>query len=91
MSHVESISPKFDVAYSNNPLGMQLFKDAGRDVRQVPMFDRGVLEGAEVRRRMGKGDDWQSLVPIPVREIFDEIGGIERIQKINESDSERKI
>ena len=91
VSHVESISPKFDVAYSNNPLVIQLFKDAGRDVRQVPMFDRGVLEGAEVRRRMGKGDDWQSLVPIPVREIIDEIGGIERIQKINESDSERKI
>ena len=89
VSHVESISPSFDVAYSNNPLVIQLFREAGKEIRQVPMFDREVLEGAEVRRRMENEEDWQSLVPIPVRDIIEEIEGIRRIQKINESDSER--
>jgi nicotinamide-nucleotide adenylyltransferase len=89
VSHVESISPRFDVAYSNNPLVIQLFKEAEKEIRQVPMFDRDVLEGAEVRRRMENGEDWQALVPIPVKKIIEEIGGIERIQRINESDSER--
>jgi nicotinamide-nucleotide adenylyltransferase len=77
------------VAYSNNPLVIQLFKEAGKEIRQVPMFDRDVLEGAEVRRRMENGEDWQGLVPSPVKKIIEEIGGIGRIQKINESDSER--
>ncbi len=89
VSHVESISPRFDVAYSNNPLVIQLFKEAGKEIRQVPMFDRDVLEGAEVRRRRENGEDWQGLVPSPVKKIIEEIGGIGRIQKINESDSER--
>ena len=53
------------------------------------MFDREVLEGAEVRRRMENEEDWQSLVPVPVRDIIEEIVGSRRIQKINESDSER--
>ena len=89
VSHVESISPSFDVAYSNNPLVIQLFREAGKEIRQVPMFDREVLEGAEVRRRMENEEDWQSLVPVRVRDILEELGGIRRIQNINDSDSVR--
>ena len=87
VSHVQSMSPDFDVAYSNNPLVIQLFKEAGVEVRQSPMFDREVLEGTEVRERMIDGDDWQSLVPDPVIEIVEEIDGIERIQRVSASDS----
>ncbi len=47
VSHVQSMSPAFDVAYSNNPLVIQLFKEAGVEVRQSPMFDRDRLEGSE--------------------------------------------
>jgi nicotinamide-nucleotide adenylyltransferase len=89
VSHVESISPKFDVAYSNNPLVIQLFKEAGREIRQVSMFDRDVLEGAGVRMKMREGGDWRSLVPQEVVKIIEEVGGIERIKMINESDSKR--
>ena len=39
VSHVESISPRFDVAYSNNPLVIQLFKEAGKENKQVTMQD----------------------------------------------------
>ncbi|MFW6045623.1 MAG: nicotinamide-nucleotide adenylyltransferase, partial [Natronomonas sp.] len=31
VSHVESMSPRFDVAYSNNPLVVRLFKEAGTE------------------------------------------------------------
>jgi len=65
VSHVESMSPNFDVAYSNNPLVIQLFHEAGVEVRQSPMFDREVLEGTEVRERMIDGGEWESLVPTP--------------------------
>ncbi len=87
VSHVQSMSPDFDIAYSNNPLVIQLFREAGVDVRQSPMFNREVLEGTEVRERMIDDEDWERLVPDPVVDVVDEANGIERLQMVNDSDS----
>ncbi|MFB6122708.1 MAG: nicotinamide-nucleotide adenylyltransferase [Haloferacaceae archaeon] len=87
VSHVESMAPSFDVAYSNNPLVIQLFHESGVDVRQSPMFNRDVLEGTELRERMIEGGDWERLVPDPVVEVIHEIDGIERIQRVSETDT----
>ncbi|MWV63348.1 nicotinamide-nucleotide adenylyltransferase [Halorubrum sp. JWXQ-INN 858] len=87
VSHVRSMSPRFDVAYSNNPLVIRLFEEAGVEVRQSPMFRRDVLEGTELRERMIEGDDWEALVPAVVADVIDEIDGVERIRRIAESDT----
>ncbi len=87
VSHVQSMSPDFDIAYSNNPLVIRLFEEAGVEVRQSPMFNRDVLEGTEVRDRMVDGGDWQRLVPDPVVEVIEESDGIDRIQQVSDSDS----
>ena len=87
VGHVRSMSPAFDVAYSNNPLVIQLFSEAGVEVRQSPMFNRDVLEGAELRERMIRGDDWRSLVPEAVVDVIEEIDGIERIQRVSDTDA----
>jgi nicotinamide-nucleotide adenylyltransferase len=87
VSHVQSMSPRFEVAYSNNPLVVRLFEEAGVEVRQSPMFRREEWEGTEVRERMIDGGDWESLVPAPVAEVIRETGGVERIQQISESDA----
>ncbi len=79
VSHVQSMSPNFDVAYSNNPLVVRLFEEAGIEVRQSPMFQREEFEGTEVRTRMAAGDDWESLVPQTVAEVIEEIEGLNRI------------
>ncbi|ELZ91783.1 nicotinamide-nucleotide adenylyltransferase [Haloferax mucosum ATCC BAA-1512] len=86
VSHVQSMSPAFEVAYSNNPLVIQLFTEAGVEVRQSPMFNREVLEGTEVRQRMIEDRDWESLVPDEVADVVREIGGIERLQQVTSSD-----
>ncbi|MCG1002221.1 MULTISPECIES: nicotinamide-nucleotide adenylyltransferase [Halobacterium] len=87
VSHVQSMSPNFDVAYSNNPLVIRLFNEAGIEVRQSPMFERDVLEGTEIRRRMEAGGDWRELVPKPVADVIDEIDGIDRIQRVGDTDT----
>jgi nicotinamide-nucleotide adenylyltransferase len=87
VSHVQSMSPNFDVAYSNNPLVIRLFDEAGIEVRQSPMFERDVLEGTEIRRRMVDGGDWETLVPDAVVEVVEEIDGIDRIRKVADTDS----
>ena len=87
VSHVQSMCPRFDVAYSNNPLVIRLFEEAGTEVRSSPMFRREVLEGSEVRDRMVDDGDWQSLVPDAVVDVMDEIDGVARIRQVAESDT----
>ncbi len=87
VSHVQSMSPRFDVAFSNNPLVVRLFEEAGIEVRQSPMYHREEFEGTEVRERMAADGDWESLVPEAVIEVIDEIDGVERIQQITATDA----
>ncbi len=87
VSHVQSMTPRFDVAYSNNPLVVRLFEEAGVEVRGSPMFRRDVLEGTELRERMIHGRDWEALVPETVVSVIEEIGGVERIRRIAETDT----
>lgn len=86
VSHVESMSPRFDVAYSNNPLVIQLFKESGVEVRQSPMFERDVLKGSKIREKMLEDDGWDDYLPEPVVSVIDEINGIERLQRIGDTD-----
>ena len=87
VSHVRSISPAFDVAYSNNPLVIRLFGEAGVDVRQLPMVNREDLEGSTVRERMIEGEDWTEHVPDPAASVIREIDGIERMRMVADSDA----
>jgi len=87
VSHVQSMTPRFDIAYSNNPLVVRLFEEAGVEARGSPMFRRDVLEGAELRERMIHGRDWQALVPETVVDVIEEIDGVERIRRIAETDA----
>jgi nicotinamide-nucleotide adenylyltransferase len=83
VSHVESMSPWFDVAYSNNPLVVRLFEEAGIDVRQTEMFDREKLKGSEIRRVMIDGGAWEQYLPDSVVDVVHEIDGIERIRAVS--------
>jgi nicotinamide-nucleotide adenylyltransferase len=87
VSHVESMCPDFDVAYSNNPLVVRLFEESGIEVRQSPMFDRDRLEGSEIRQRMIDDESWRDRVPPSVVNVIEEIHGIKRLQHVSDSDS----
>ena len=87
VSHVRSMSPAFDVAFSNNPLVVQLFREAGVEVRGSPMYNRDELEGTELRERMRAGDRWEHLVPDPVAEVVRDVDGIERLRRVADTDA----
>lgn len=88
VSHLQGMSPHFDVAYSNNPLVIRLFEEAGIKVRQSPMFDRDKLQGSEIRDRMLRGDGWRNLVPDGVIEVIEECDGVKRTQRIERSNGD---
>jgi len=80
--------PPFDIAYTNNPLVIELLREAGIEVKQSPLFKRNSYSGTEIRRRMLKGEKWEQFVPKKVVEIINEINGVKRLRTVAQSDQE---
>ncbi len=88
VSHVKSMVPPFEIAYTNNPLVIELLREAGIEVKQSPLFKRNSYSGTEIRRRMLAGDRWEHFVPEKVVKIIKEIDGVNRLRTIAQSDQE---
>lgn len=88
VAHVRSMVPPFDKVYSSNPLVMRLFEEEGIPVHSPAMYERQLLSGTEIRKRMLRGEDWEQLVPPEVAVVVREIGGVERICQIARNDCE---
>jgi nicotinamide-nucleotide adenylyltransferase len=81
VSHVKSLVPSFDVVVTNSELVVRLFREHGLKVLSPPLVSREKYSGTEVRRRMQKRLDWESLVPASVAAYIKDIDGIERIRE----------
>jgi nicotinamide-nucleotide adenylyltransferase len=88
VSHVKSMVPPFEIAYTNNPLVIELLREAGIEVKQSPLFLRNSYSGTEIRRRMLKDEKWEQFVPGKVVEIIKEIDGEKRLRTVAQSDQE---
>lgn len=73
VNHIESYVPPFDVVFSNSPITQSLFSQVGYDVRRTRAYNAKLYSGAEIRRRIVKGEKWRHLVPKPVARILDEV------------------
>ena len=82
VSHVRTMTPPFDQAYSSNPLVTRLFLEAGVDVHSPVMHKRDCLSGTEIRRRIYTHGSWESLVPPEVVQVITEIDGIARLSDL---------
>lgn len=91
VAHIRRLTPPFDVVYSNNPLVIRLFEEAGIPVRRMARVDRDHLWGTRIRQLMLQGEEWRKYVPDPVCEVIDEIGGIERLRQIHETDQSQAL
>jgi nicotinamide-nucleotide adenylyltransferase len=86
VSQIVSYSPKFDVAYTNEPLTHRLFIEAGVRVKPIPLIKRKVYSATEIRRRMIEEENWEELVPSSVADFIKEIDGIVRLQELTKTD-----
>ncbi|MEM3793082.1 MAG: nicotinamide-nucleotide adenylyltransferase [Candidatus Bathyarchaeia archaeon] len=90
VKHVVSLTPSFQVVFTNEPLTRRLFEEDGRfKVSSIPFFRREIYSATEIRRRITTGDNWEELVPEPVAEYIKEIGGVERIKTLASTDRVR--
>ncbi|MDD1687174.1 nicotinamide-nucleotide adenylyltransferase [Methanoregula sp.] len=86
VAHVRSMAPPFDVCYSSNPLVVRLFHEAGVNVQSPAMYERELLCGTEIRRRIIQGEPWKKLVPPAVVQVLKEIDGEKRLRQISRND-----
>ena len=86
VSHVRSMTPPFDVIYSNNPLVMRLFAEQGCSVRSMEMYKRDTHSGTSIRTLMLEGKPWDHLVPSSVVSVIREIDGEKRLRQIAQDD-----
>ena len=82
VAHVNSLVPRYEVVYSNNPLTIKLFKDAGKKSEKIPFFDRHKNEGTKIRESMVKNSEWKKLVPPSVVKFSGEVGVVQRLKDI---------
>ena len=87
VSHVMTMTPPFNVVYTNNPYVVRLFNEAGFDVRSSPLYQREKYSGSEIRRRMLNDEPWEQLVPHAVADIISQIDGVNRLKEVSRKDS----
>jgi nicotinamide-nucleotide adenylyltransferase len=86
VSHLQSMVPRFEAVYSNNPLVIRLISEAGIEIRNPPMYQRELFSGTAIRKLMTENGDWKRLVPGSVAEFIEETGGVERLISVSKSD-----
>ncbi|MCL4329278.1 MAG: nicotinamide-nucleotide adenylyltransferase [Candidatus Thermoplasmatota archaeon] len=86
VAHVESLTPKFDRLYSNNPLVRRLFIEKRYRVDSVNLLNRDRWSGTRIREKMLKGGKWQEDVPQQVSRIVEEIDGVQRLRDLARED-----
>mgnify|MGYP001087848770 CR=1 FL=1 len=86
VAHLTSLTPSFQIVFSNEPLTVTLFREAGFKVEPIPFFNREIYSATEIRKRMLSNEDWSSLVPRSVALFVRRIKGEERLRYLSGSD-----
>jgi nicotinamide-nucleotide adenylyltransferase len=79
VAHVESLLPKFERVYTNNPLTRTLFERAGYAVTNPALVERERFEGALVRAALAEDRGWKELVPPAVARLLGEWHASQRL------------
>lgn len=86
VAHLTSLTPLFQIVFSNEPLTVTLFQEAGFKVEPIPFFSREIYSATEIRKRMLRNEAWPSLVPQSVALFIRQIKGEQRLQYLSGSD-----
>lgn len=80
--HVDSIVPKYDIVFSNDDFTITLYQKRGIKVIQVPLLQREVISGTNIREMIAMGKNWMELVPEGTKSVLLKIDAGRRLSKI---------
>ncbi len=80
--HVDSIVPNYDVVFSNDDFTISLYQRRGIRVVPVPLLNRDVVSGTNIREMIAADRDWSGLVPEGTRSVLVRINATKRLSEI---------
>ncbi|HSA97781.1 MAG TPA: nicotinamide-nucleotide adenylyltransferase [Candidatus Nitrosotenuis sp.] len=79
---IDEIVPKYDVVFSNDEFTHTLFGKRGIKIISVPLKQREVLSGTDIRVRIRDGMDWFGLVPEGTKKVLLKINAKDRLANL---------
>lgn len=79
---VDEIIPKYDVVFSNDDFTHTLFGKRKIEVISVPLKQREILSGTDIRTKIKEGRDWSGLVPEGTKKVLLKINAKERLANL---------
>lgn len=76
---IDEIVPKYDTVFSNDEFTHTLFGKRGVKVISVPLKQREILSGTDIRVRIRDGQDWAGLVPEGTKKVLLKINAKDRL------------
>jgi len=80
--HVDEIIPKYDVVFSNDDFTHELYKKRDIKVVSVPLKQREILSGTDIRLKIAGGQSWEDLVPSGTAKVLLKINAKDRLAKL---------
>ncbi|MFX0079089.1 MAG: nicotinamide-nucleotide adenylyltransferase [Candidatus Hermodarchaeota archaeon] len=83
VNHVKQYVPPFGIVYTGSETTRQLFSEQKHQVKKIDLRKKEALSGTEIRRRMIRGEDWDSLVPRTVLKLIQRFDGVQRVRSLS--------
>ncbi len=80
--HVDSIVPKYDIVFSNDDFTISLYQKRGVKVIPVPLLQREMVSGTNIREMIVTDKNWSSLVPQGTKNVLLNMDAKQRLSKI---------
>ncbi len=79
---IDEIIPKYDVVFSNDEFTHELFGKRGIKVISVPLKQREILSGTDIRVKIRDDQDWFGLVPEGTKKVLLKINARDRLTNL---------
>lgn len=80
--HVDQIIPKYEIVFSNDDFTHELYKKRDIKVVSVPLKQREILSGTDIRLKIASGQRWEDLVPSGTAKVLLKINAKDRLAKL---------
>ena len=70
---IDSIVPKFDIVFSNDPLTEHLYSKRTVQIISIPFLKRDQLSGTRIRNLIKSDQKWDDLVPSETKLILENL------------------
>ena len=79
---IDTIVPKFDIIFSNDPLIDHLYSKRTIQITLIPFLKRDTLSGTNIRNLIISDQEWENFVPEGTKNFLNNINVKERLKNL---------